>query len=115
MPSNSVLATRLVGHGKNDQLLDEAAVREIVRAGIDDWPVRSSARVLAIIPDKTRTFSPNVVHEALAACKDRGFRLDFLIATGTHAAMTDAESAHFLKSQGHEDLFRHAAIANHST
>jgi nickel-dependent lactate racemase len=115
MPSTTVLETRLVGQGKRDQLLDATSIREIVRAAVDEWPVRASSRVLGIIPDKTRTFSPQVVHELLAACRDRGFHLDFLIATGTHAAMTDAESAYFLKSAGHEELFRHAVIANHST
>lgn len=93
--------------------MDDKSIREIVRASVDEWPVRASARVLGIIPDKTRTFSPKVVHELLAACQDRGFHLDFLIATGTHAPMTDAESAYFLKSAGHEDLFRNSIIANH--
>ena len=86
-----------------------------MRTSVEEWPVRASARVLGIIPDKTRTFSPLVVHELLAACQDRGLHLDFLIATGTHAAMTEAESAYFLKSAGHEELFRNATIANHST
>ncbi len=95
--------------------MDGASIREIVRASVDEWQVTAPARVLGIIPDKTRTFSPQVVHELLSACHDRGLALDFLIATGTHAAMTDAESAYFLKSAGHEDLFRNAAIANHST
>ena len=95
--------------------MDGASIREIVRAAVDEWHVRASARVLGIIPEKTRTFSPRVVHELLAACQDRGLHLDFLIATGTHAAMTDAESAYFLKSAGHEELFRNAVIANHTT
>src|SRR3569833_1073350 len=115
MPKITALATRLTGHGKRDEMMDSSSVREIVRAGVEDWPVRAPARVLGIIPDKTRTFSPQVIHELLAACQDRGFKLDFLIATGTHAAMTAAESAYFLKSEGHEDLFRNAVIANHTT
>jgi nickel-dependent lactate racemase len=115
MLSDTVLATRLVGKGNRDELMDDASIREIVRAAVDEWPVRAGSRVLGIIPDKTRTFSPPVVHEILAACQDRGFQLDFLIATGTHAAMTGAESAYFLKSKGHEDLFRNAAIFNHTT
>jgi nickel-dependent lactate racemase len=115
MPSITALANRVQGHGKRDELMNAESIREIVRASLDEWPVRPPARVLGIIPDKTRTFSPQVVHELLAACRDRGYHLDFLVATGTHAAMTDAESAYFLKSQGHEDLFRNAVIANHST
>ena len=96
-------------------MMDGSTIREIVRAAVDEWPVPPTAKVLGIIPDKTRTFSPQVIHELLAACQDRGFKLDFLIATGTHAAMTAAESAYFLKSEGREDLFRNAAIANHTT
>jgi nickel-dependent lactate racemase len=115
MPSITALASRLTGKGSRGDLMDAASIREIVRASVADWPVRAPARVLGIIPDKTRTFSPQVVHEILAACQDTGYQFDFLIATGTHAAMTDAESAYFLKSAGHEDLFRNAAIANHST
>jgi len=115
MPSVTVPETRLIGKGNRNELLDGASLREIVRSAVEEWPVRAPSRVLGIIPDKTRTFSPAVVHEVLAACRDRGFQLDFLIATGTHAAMTDAESAYFLKTEGHEDLFRGAAIASHST
>ena len=115
MPSITALANRLTGKGKRDELLDGESIREIVRASVDAWPVSAPSRVLGIIPDKTRTFSPQVVHELLSACQDRGYQLDFLIATGTHAPMTDAESAYFLKSAGHEDLFRNAVIANHST
>jgi nickel-dependent lactate racemase len=114
MPSTTALATRLIGKGNKDELIDGASIREIVRASVEEWPVRASARVLGIIPDKTRTFSPQVIHELLAACQDRGYQLDFLIATGTHAAMTDAESAYFLKTAGSEELFRNAAIINHS-
>ena len=113
MPSYTALATRLIGHGKRDELMDSASIREIVRASIEEWPVHASAKVLGIIPDKTRTFAPQVVHEILSACHDRGYQFDFLIATGTHAPMTDAESAYFLKTNGHEDLFRKSAIANH--
>jgi nickel-dependent lactate racemase len=115
MPSITALATRLTGKGNRDELMDAASIREIVRSSVEEWPVRAPARVLGIIPDKTRTFSPQVIHELLAACQDRGLHLDFLIATGTHAPMTDAESAYFLKSAGHEDLFRNAIIANHTT
>lgn len=114
MPSDTAIATRLVGKGTRDELMDDASIREIVRASVDQWPVRAGSRVLGIIPDKTRTFSPEVVRQILAACQDRGLQFDFLIATGTHAAMTDAETACFLKSKGHEDLFRNAAIANHA-
>ncbi len=95
--------------------MDAVSIREIVRASVEEWPVSAPARVLGIIPDKTRTFSPPIIHELLAACQDRGLHLDFLIATGTHAAMTEAESAYFLKTAGHEDLFRDARIANHTT
>jgi nickel-dependent lactate racemase len=115
MPSITALASRLTGKGNRDDLMDAASIREVVRTSVEDWPVRAPARVLGIIPDKTRTFSPQVVHELLAACEDRGYKLDFLIATGTHAPMTDSESAYFLKSAGHEDLFRNASIANHTT
>jgi nickel-dependent lactate racemase len=115
MPSITALATRLIGKGNRDELMDAASIREIVRSSVEEWPVQSPARVLGIIPDKTRTFAPQVIHELLAACRDRGYHLDFLVATGTHLAMTEAESAYFLKTSGHEDLFRDAIIANHST
>src|ERR1035438_1061487 len=115
MPSITALATRLSGKGSRDELMNPESIREIVRASVEEWPVRAPARVLGIIPDKTRTFSPQVIHELLAACRDRGYKLDFLIATGTHLGMSEAECAYFLKSAGHEDLFRDAAIANHST
>lgn len=115
MPSITSLATRLTGKGSRDELMDAVSIREIVRTSVEEWPIHAPARVLGIIPDKTRTFSPQVIHELLSACQDRGLHLDFLIATGTHVAMTDAENAYFLKTAGHEDLFRNAAITSHST
>jgi nickel-dependent lactate racemase len=115
MSSTTIVETPLVGHGQREQLLDGASIREIVRAGVETWPVRSGARCLGIIPDRTRTFSPRVIHEILAACRDRGYHLDMLIATGTHAPMTDDEIAYFLKSKEAAEAFTGTTIVNHST
>lgn len=116
MSSSTLLTTTpLNGEGRHDGLLDSTLLREIVRTGVANWPVRSGAKVLGIIPDKTRTFSPRVIHEILAACRDRGYQLDMLVATGTHAGMTDDEIAYFLKSNDQPELFTRTTIANHST
>lgn len=115
MSSSTLLTTPLIGTGRRDSLLDSTSLRDIVRAAVESWPVAAHARVLGVIPDKTRTFAPAVIHEVLDACRERNLHFDMLIATGTHAGMTEAEIAYFLKRDQRPELFGGIRVDNHST
>jgi nickel-dependent lactate racemase len=81
----------MVGVGSRTTVLTPADLRQIVRDAIRSLPPR--ARVLAVIPDRTRDDNTDVlfpiISQELAALG--ASRFDALVAQGTHAAMTDAE------------------------
>ena len=72
-------------------VLSAADLRRIARDGVA--PIPAGARVLAVIPDKTRDDNTDllfpIVSQELAG--RRVARLDALVAQGTHPPMTDAE------------------------
>lgn len=72
-------------------ILTPADLRDIVRKALA--PVPPGARVLAVIPDKTRDDNTDLlfpmIAEALAGHRAGAF--DALVAQGTHPPMTDAE------------------------
>ena len=79
----------VVGRGEKGVKLDEATVRALCAGEIEKWGLRGK-RVLAIVPDHTRT-APiglmfRVLHEELAAVGAAAF--DVLIALGTHPPMS---------------------------
>ncbi|HZL19688.1 MAG TPA: lactate racemase domain-containing protein [Polyangia bacterium] len=80
----------MVGAGEKGAKLDEATVRALCAGEIAKWGLRGK-RVLAIVPDHTRT-APiglmfRVLHEELSAVGAAAF--DVLIALGTHPPMTE--------------------------
>ncbi len=84
-------ATFVIGEGAPDAALSPEDLRAVVASALDGVP--PGARVLAIIPDKTRDdntalllpFAAQILAQRGAA------KLDALIAQGTHAPMSDAE------------------------
>lgn len=80
----------MTGTGAKGTRLGEAAVREICAAEIAGWNV-SGRRVLAIVPDNTRTAPIDlmfrVLDDVLRAEGARAF--DVLVALGTHPPMSD--------------------------
>jgi len=79
----------MFGFGNPGSVLDERAVREVCAAAIASWGVRNK-RVLAIVPDQTRSAPLDlmfrVLHDLLSL---EAARLDVLIALGTHPPMSD--------------------------
>lgn len=77
------------GRGTGDGLLTESEVREVLRRGLGRAGL-SGQRVLAIIPDGTRSGPLDLffrlLHELL---RDRVAALDYLIALGTHRPMSE--------------------------
>ncbi len=81
----------MTGAGQKGTKLDEATVRELCAGEIAHWALRGK-RVLAIVPDHTRTAPIDlmfrVLHELCGAAGATAF--DVLIALGTHPPMSDA-------------------------
>lgn len=88
---NNQSAPFVVGEGAPDAALSPEVLRAIVARALDGVPL--GARVLAIIPDKTRDDNtPLLLPFAAQLLARRGAaKLDALIAQGTHAPMSDAE------------------------
>jgi nickel-dependent lactate racemase len=85
------MISTLVGTGSPSALLTPADMRRIVQDAIRNVPAR--ARVLAVIPDRTRDDNTDVlfpiISQELAAIG--ASRFDALVAQGTHPPMTNAE------------------------
>src|SRR5438094_5762301 len=84
-------APAFIGEGSADADLSSAELRSILEQAL--LQVAPGARVLAIIPDKTRDDNTDVLFpfaaEILAA--RQAARFDALVAQGTHVPMTDEE------------------------
>lgn len=86
-----IITPAVIGRGGADLSLSLAEMRAIVRAALDD--VANGARVLAIIPDKTRDDNTDLLFPMAAqVMASRGVaRFDALVAQGTHQPMTEDE------------------------
>ncbi len=80
----------MTGRGARGLRLDEAAVRSLCAQELAGWSLRGK-RVLAIVPDNTRTAPVDlmfrVLHDEARAAGAVAF--DVLIALGTHPPLTD--------------------------
>ena len=86
----------VVGQGTADGYLSSAQIDAVARDGLSALPV-DGRRVLVIIPDGTRTMPMPLMFELIE--RELGARvaaLDYLVALGTHAPMSDAESRELL-------------------
>ncbi len=79
------------GKGSPDSDLEPSDLRSIVFDALAS--VKAGARVLAIIPDKTRDDNTHLLFPMAASvlAKNGITKLDALVAQGTHSPMTDAE------------------------
>src|SRR5919202_785696 len=84
-------APSTVGKGAPDLDLSPAELRDIVEQAL--LTVGPGARVLAIVPDKTRDDNTDILFPFAAdILKDRGAeQFDALVAQGTHMPMTEEE------------------------
>src|SRR5205814_8336319 len=84
------MTAKMIGRGAAGTMLDEAAVRGLCSDGIAKWG-RDGKRVLAIVPDNTRTAPIDlmfrVLHEVVLGASASAF--DVLIALGTHPPMSE--------------------------
>jgi nickel-dependent lactate racemase len=89
------MSAQVVGQGTPHGYLPEEQVERIVADGLARRPF-DGRRVLVIVPDGTRTMPMPFVFDLLArTLAPRVQALDYLVALGTHAPMSDAAlSAH---------------------
>jgi nickel-dependent lactate racemase len=80
----------MTGRGAKGTALDEAAVRDVCAGEITRWGVRGR-RVLAIVPDHTRTAPIDVMFRVLHGLlhAEGVAAFDVLVALGTHPPMSD--------------------------
>lgn len=84
----------MIGHGGASELLDETQVRQIVSQAFNEKRFNGK-KILFIIPDHSRTAPIDVLFRALyQELESRIPHLDFLVALGTHPAMSDEAINH---------------------
>jgi nickel-dependent lactate racemase len=80
-----------IGQGLAEGFLSPGQIYAVVRDGLGQLDL-DGRRVLVIIPDSTRTMPMPLLFGILEKeLVSRAARLDFLIANGTHRAMSDVE------------------------
>ena len=90
MPAKSPDAIQ--GSGSAEADLSLAEMREILRRTLA--PIPPNARVLAVIPDKTRDDNTHQLFPLVSEIlRSKAAQFDALVAQGTHAAMTEAEKS----------------------
>jgi nickel-dependent lactate racemase len=103
----------VIGRGYTDRFLDDDEVRSIVVEAIDSAPFRGQS-VLVIIPDGTRTMPmPQMFDLFEELLRPRTTKLDYLVALGTHPAMTDAQLSRLIGRPVMNESCGPARIFNH--
>lgn len=103
----------MIGTGSIEKFLTDDEVRQIVAeaaasAGFD------GKRVLVLIPDGTRTMPMPLMFELLQQLlKPRVKSLDYLVALGTHAPMTDAQLSRLIGQPVVNEMVGDTHIFNH--
>ena len=80
----------LAGRGSAAEVMDDAAVEEVLARALERVPL-TGRRVLAIVPDGTRTAPIPLLYRLLNGhLAPRAAGLDYLVALGTHPPMSEA-------------------------
>ncbi len=81
----------MIGKGSPSSFLNDYELSQIVREGLAGLPVEGK-RVLVIIPDRTRTFPLPLYFKTInQELRPRVKALNYIVALGTHPAMTQDE------------------------
>ena len=104
-----------VGRGHKEGRLADTEVRAFCEEALAEVRLEGK-RVLALIPDATRTAPVGLMFRTLAdLLRDRAERLDFLIALGTHPPMPEAKILAMLEMDADErrEQYGHVGVYNH--
>jgi len=108
-----VAAGTVVGRGLDTGFLSPEEVRQLAREGLAQLPL-DGRRVLVLIPDGTRTMPMPLLFDVLdEAVGPRARALDFLVALGTHAPMSDAQLTQLVGRPVHEGRAGERRVFNH--
>ena len=103
----------LIGVGHLDRYLDDASVRTIVAEAIESAGI-DRKRVLILVPDGTRTMPMPLMFSLFEELlRPRVKTLDYLVALGTHPAMTDAQLSKLVGTPVNHGRAGEARIFNH--
>ena len=107
-------STEVIGKGLAEGFLSESEIRSIVARGLAQLDL-DGRRVLAVIPDGTRTMPMPMLFGTLEQeVMARAKRLDFLIATGTHTPMSDSQLSRHVGRKVVDGLVGGIRIFNHA-
>jgi lactate racemase len=100
----------VLGNGTPHQFLTEEQVKSIIIQGLDSLNL-TAKRVLIIIPDSTRTMPlPLFFREITGHLQGKASQLDFLVALGTHPAMSEEALLRLVGITAEEKATRYANI-----
>jgi lactate racemase len=100
----------LAGRGSETQALDDGAVEEVLVGALDRAGL-AGRRVLAIVPDGTRTAPIPLLYRLLNEhLGPRAAALDYLVALGTHQAMPEPAMERLLGLPAEERARRYPAV-----
>ena len=109
-----IMSDGVVGLGSTERLLTEGEIRDLVSRGLAAAPV-DGKRVLAIIPDGTRTAPVPAVFRVLNdTLARRAKSVDYLIALGTHGAMGEDAIARLVGATAAERARRWPNVTVHN-
>lgn len=109
-------ATGSIGRAADEDVLDRAEVANLCREALGASEYEGK-RVLAVIPDHTRSCPLDMMFEEVCAClKGRAAQLDFLVALGTHPPMSEEMIYQRvgITSQEHQERYPDVRFFNHA-
>src|ERR1051325_1619305 len=100
----------MIGKGYTDRLLSEAEVRELAASALEAAQL-DGKRVLVIIPDGTRTAPVPLMFRLFQEyLGQKAAALDYLIALGTHQAMSEDAINRLIGVSAEERAGRYAGV-----
>jgi lactate racemase len=106
----------VIGNGTSHEFLTEEQINSVIIQGLDSLSL-ASKRVLFIIPDSTRTMPlPLFFRQITRHLLGKVRQLDFLIALGTHPAMSDEAMLRLVGISAEEKatLYADVRLLNHA-
>jgi len=108
---STLTPTRIIGRGETARYLDAAEIREIVREAVEPL---FGKRVLCLIPDGTRTMPMPLMYSLFQELlRPHVPALDFLVALGTHAPMSDEHLSQMIGQPVVDGVCGRSRIYNH--
>lgn len=98
----------------SDQVLSHEQIIETIQVGLDDAFRNQS--ILVLIPDHTRSLPLPFVFRALVEILRDTKQLDFMVALGTHPALSEAQINKLvgISSEERTATFKHIGLLNHA-